>query len=502
MHFKFGCVLAGLCLALPAMAKDVPAWRGYAGNAQHTAPAPTTGQPLTNFHWTMAVDLQPPQGDALKRQTELLIHYASPMITAKNTVLVPVKTTQNGAFEIEAVSGTNGHKLWSMKTDYTLPPHDWVPPLPAHLTAQNKLYVAGNGGTTYERDNPDDKRGKPVQNAFYGLSNYQANKLEYNENVVIDTPITADSKGNIYFGFLVQGSTPLKLKSGVARIDKDGNGTWISAGDAANDQTMTQAVMNCAPAISKDGSTIYIGISNDEETGYLVGLDATTLAPKYRVALKDPLNAENAGLSEDGTASPTIGPDNEVYYGVLDAGEHNCRGWLLNFSSDLTKEKTPGSFGWDDTVSIVPSSAVPGGDPGKSPYYLMTKYNNYLGCGSGNGHNMIAILDPKATQKDNYSNATVMKEVETILDPHQVPGETTGAVYEWCINSAVVDASRNSVIANAEDGYTYRWDLATNTLAEMKKLNAPLGEAYTPTIIGPDGTVYAINDAMLYAMGN
>jgi hypothetical protein len=52
-----------------------------------------------------------------------------------------------------------------------------------------------------------------------------------------------------------------------------------------------------------------------------------------------------------------------------------------------------------------------------------------------------------------------------------------------------------------QDGILYRWDLATNTLAEKIRLNAPRPEAYTPTIIGPDGTVYAINNATLYAVG-
>jgi hypothetical protein len=81
-----------------------------------------------------------------------------------------------------------------------------------------------------------------------------------------------------------------------------------------------------------------------------------------------------------------------------------------------------------------------------------------------------------------------------------VPGAPQGVVYEWCINSAVVDAEGKAVIANAEDGHTYRWNLANNSLKDVS-LNQPTFEAYTPTEIGPDGTIYAINDARLYALG-
>ena len=40
---------------------------------------------------------------------------------------------------------------------------------------------------------------------------------------------------------------------------------------------------------------------------------------------------------------------------------------------------TAGSFGWDDTASIVPTSMVPS-YAGTSAYLLMTKYNNYGGA--------------------------------------------------------------------------------------------------------------------------
>lgn len=57
------------------------------------------------------------------------------------------------------------------------------------------------------------------------------------------------------------------------------------------------------------------------------------------------------------------------------------------------------------------------------------------------------------------------------------------------------------MIANSEDGKLYRWDLTSNTLSERIKLSGGIGEAYTPTLIGADGTVYAINDAVLDAVG-
>src|SRR5262249_38385595 len=95
----------------------------------------------------------------------------------------------------------------------------------------------------------------------------------------------------------------------------------------------------------------------------------------------------------------------------------------------------------------------------------------------------------------------VMQEVETILGPTPDPEfdkTYPGAVREWCINTAAVDPATDSVLANSEDGPLYRWDLATNTFSQRIVLTTGEGEAYTPTIIGADGAVYAIQDATLY----
>jgi hypothetical protein len=54
-------------------------------------------------------------------------------------------------------------------------------------------------------------------------------------------------------------------------------------------------------------------------------------------------------------------------------------------------------------------------------------------------------------------------------------------------------------VVNNEDGHVYRWDFTTNTLSAVLNLAPPTGEAYTPTVMGPDGAVYAINNATLFS---
>ena len=267
---------------------------------------------------------------------------------------------------------------------------------------------------------------------------------------------------------------------------------------------MVEPAMSCAPALSHDGNTLYVATTNaNAGYGYLLALNSTTLAVVNKVRLKDPSSSQDALIFDASSATPTVGPDGDVYFGVIENPfpNHNDRGWLLHFSGDLSQKKIPGSFGWDDTASIVPASMVPS-YTGTSNYLLMTKYNNYAGSGTGDGKNRIAILDPNATEHDPVLSATlVMKEVLTILGVTPDNNGVPGAVREWCINTAAIDPATKSVIANSEDGKLYRWDLTTNTLSQSIRLTNGIGEAYTPTVIGTDGTVYAINGAILNAIG-
>jgi hypothetical protein len=510
------CLSAAVAAALVAVSASAQtaAWSGHGGNPQHTALSPTATQPLQAVRWQTPVDLNP----QYTGNGNLLIHYGSPTITAANTVVVPVKTGATDGFRVEGRSGATGALLWTQPTDYTLPTANWKPSYSPTIAPGNTLYYAGAGGTIYKRDNLDAAGAvTPTQLAFYGaggnaadLGTYLGDRDDFNANVSVSTPITSDAAGNIYFGYQVRDPSAVgNLQSGFAKITPGGVATYTSADSLApaGDATIRGVAINCAPAVSADGSRVYVAITTSNGSpsgnGYLVALNASSLAVTSRVDLRDVRTPTNrAVLSNSGTASPTIGPDGDVFIGVLENPNNTSRGWMLQFNADLSQSQTPGAFGWDITPSVIPRSMVPSYQ-GASEYLLMTKYNNYAGRG-GDGVNKLAILDPNDTQVDARTGATVMKEVLSIAGvtpDHEYIATHPNAVREWCINTAAIDPATNSVLANSADGKLYRWDLTTNTFTEVVALTQGIGEAYTPTVIGPDGTVYAINNATLYAVG-
>ena len=484
----------------PAAAVDGPAWWSFARDAQHAATGAVATQDLNRIAWSTPLDLAPPRVNGA-----LLIHYGSPVVTSHNTVVVPVKTAAAGAFRIEARSGGNGGPIWSASSDYVLPPHNWVPSYNLALTSGNRLYAPGAGGKLLVKDDADASGGALRAVVFYGAAAYNAAPAAFDAGVFINTPVTVDGQGNAFFGFMVTAANPAGLVSGIARVDANGVGIWTPAAGAAGDPAIDKVSMNSAPALSADAKTLYVAVNaarvaGQTQGGYLVALDSATLAVRNKALLIDPKLATNARVSDDSTASPTVGPDGDVYFGVLETafGTHNGRGWLLHFDATLATRRVPGGFGWDDTASVVPASMVPSYH-GPSSYLLMTKYNNYAGIGSGDGANRLALLDPQASQTDPISGLPVMREVLTILGPTFESG-TSGAVREWCVNTAAVDPLTKSVLVNSEDGYLYRWDVSTNRLTQRIQLTSGIGEAYTATVIGADGAVYAVNNAVLFSI--
>jgi hypothetical protein len=480
----------------------------FAGNAQHTSVYDAPAQTMNIFKWITSIDLN---------NTGALIHYGSPLITANNTVLVPVKTGATNGFQVTAFNGANGATKYTVSTDYILPAHNWIPvynPCVATGAFGTRMYYAGAGGTIWHIDNPDSNTpGVPVREVFYtSLANYNANAAAYNNTIFVNTPITADSSGNIYFGFRVQGTAPAPLntsQSGFARIDANGNANFVLAGTAANDPLIERDSHNVAPALSNDGTTLYVVVkwATDARYCYLLGLNSTTLQTKYSTFLMDPRSHNGAGVPEDGTASPMVAPDGDVYFGVLATpADNGSRGFLLRFSGDLSVIKTPGGFGWDYTAGIVPAGLV-ASYTGSSSYLLFCKYNDYP-FQDGSGINRVALLDPNSTQIDPHSSArglVEMREVLTVIGPTPDPVSQPAfpmAVKEWCINAPAVNPATNSIFFNNEDGRAYRWNLSNNSLDQVITLNQGLGQPYVPTVIGPDGTVYTLNGGTLFALGN
>lgn len=480
----------------------------FGGNAQHTSLYSThAAQHINSIHWQASIDFNNEAG---------FTHYGAPLVTAANTVLVPQKTNVDG-FQVSAFSGADGTFKYTLDSDWVMPSHGWIPtyqPVIATGAFGTRLYYSGAGGTVLHVDNPDSNTpGAPVREPFYtSLSNYNANASAFNGTIFIDTPLTADSSGNIYFGFRVEnGTAPAPINSvhsGFARISSTGQGSYVLVDAATGDSSFMHDSHNAAPALSADETTVYVvcKATNAYSGAYLLGLDTTTLSTKFKVALKDPRNGNNAGVLDDSTASPMVAPDGDVYIGTMANPDNGSRGFLLRFNSDLSVEKTPGAFGWDFTPAIVPASMVPS-YTGSSTYLIFSKYNNYANVGDGNGINRIALLDPNATQTDFHPTANglvEMREVMTVIGmtPDTENPGTLGAIREWCINTAAVDPNTKTIFTPSEDGHIYRWDLTTNSLTEALTLGPGIGEPYIPTVIGPDGTVYTLNGGNIFALGD
>ena len=424
-----GTLLLATTLLAPGRA-SAQGWPNYGHDTQHSCLAVGASQLPQKIRWHTSVDKSITQGGG----GVIYVHYGSPVITRLNTVIVPVKTTTAGNFQISAFSGATGTNLWTATTDYVLPASGWTPICGITLTPKDKsIAFPGAGGTVYVRTFPDTAVGTTTQYGFFNTSTnyYNENPAAFESAIQICTPISSDALGNLYFGYISNGAAvpgyPNGIPSGLAKISTTGVGSFIPATDwyagntlvlhgMVSDSSIQKVAMNCAPSFSADGTTLYVAVNNGSDKGYLAAVNTATLTPKASVLLYDPSYAPNtvtAAVDDESSATPTVGPDGDVYYGVLSAtfsGNH-YRGWLLHFNSSLTTSKLPSAFGWDDTPSVVPASVVPSYS-GPSSYLLLTKYNNYAdGNTGGTGINQVAVVDPNVSMVDPISGVTVMQKV-------------------------------------------------------------------------------------------
>src|ERR1700736_4033806 len=190
------CVLAAFIL-LAAVARPASAqgWPGYARDAQHTSMGAGPSQLPQRIRWSTPVDQMPQYTGSV-----LLIHYGSPLMTRVNTVIVPVKTGATGGFQVSALRAGDGGQLWTVTSDYAVPPHNWFPAFGVTLTPKDAtLVMPAAGGTVLVRNFPDSPNGTTTRVAFYGIGNYNANSTAFNNAIQICTPISSDRLGNLYF---------------------------------------------------------------------------------------------------------------------------------------------------------------------------------------------------------------------------------------------------------------------------------------------------------------
>ena len=306
-------LLLSFLLALSASHSSAQssAWPTHSHDAQHTGVSSTASQPLTRIHWKAKVDFAVPSG-------EIFIHYGSPVITAADTVIVPEKTGAD-SFRIVAHNGATGAILWRQPTTYQAPFANFLPGMGPTLFG-DRLFIPDSGGRVIVRQSPNLAVGTTSELVFYGEHNFRLAPAVYKQNVQINTPLTADSHGNLFFGFVAVGPTPIGLQSGLARIAANGTATWASASFLAGDPFITEISMSCAPALSQDGSIVYVAVSSgDFGFGYLLALDSKTLSVINRVRLTDPASGFDSTMSDESSASATVGSDGDVYYGVLES---------------------------------------------------------------------------------------------------------------------------------------------------------------------------------------
>jgi hypothetical protein len=533
--FLSACI--ALCFTAASNLASAQQWGMYGGNPQHTGEVPNGIQRMSSILWQTPIDLSPPYNGG-----DLLVHYGCPTISTGGTIVLGVRNggtngfpTGNDTYQIEGHSLATGTTIYTQSTDYVdWMPHDWTPVFATAIDSTDALYYPGAGGTIYKRASANSASSTVTQLCFYGLSNYTGNPTAFNNAVEIDTPIVVDSSNNIYFGFYVDSgfygdsNNTAGLKNGIAKISSTGVGTWVAI-DTITGDSGDEIQTNCEPAISNDGTHLYAATKQALWDQYsnpkLIEINTSNLAKVNTVGLTIPVSSPSdpysfAYVMDDGTASPMVGPDGDVYFGVW--YQNIERGFMLHYSGDLTTQKTAGAFGWDDTAAVIPASIVPS-YAGTSTYLICTKYNNYADYGAyGDGANQLMILDPNATETytvqygtnnpgsvmvgDTVSGTTTgatyttMKEVLGLLGITSNSAEGLEGVREWCVNTVAVDIPGKGAVVNSEDGHTYRWDFTTNSITDNMNLEPPTGEAYTPTLASKDGIAIAVNNATIFAL--
>ena len=97
------------------------------------------------------------------------------------------------------------------------------------------------------------------------LADYTTNAAAY-APIKINTPLTADRSGNIYFGYEVTGSVPANVANlgtgGIVKINgTTGKAIFASVQSMGIDGSLSRSAMNAAPALSASEGSVYVALT-------------------------------------------------------------------------------------------------------------------------------------------------------------------------------------------------------------------------------------------------
>jgi hypothetical protein len=432
-------------------------WLQFAHDAAHNgADMGTVSQDLQAIRFSKLFDT------AASGVGFLLIHYDVPKVDADGNVYIALRDRvgPNIVYSVQKLD-TSGSVLWTYPSDYhNISAGGWEGTFSFAL-GNGYLYVAGLYGIVHVIS-PDDGSAQfdvvsyPIPDPIpAGLAT----------GVVESGPEAIDGAGTLYY---VVRSTFDGVPSHLAKVTPDGTVSTVNFADLTGQAESPG--LNCGPAIAPDG-TIYVATVHSAFPISQYSLLAINpdLSLKWIGNLASD-SAHVAQVNNQSTSTPVVGPDGRVFYGGWNSNEQSD-GYLYEFSPDGTfLGEYP--FGWDTTPVIYPDPMDP------NHYFLGEKKNMYT-----SRRFFWVWIDPDG-----------MTEVASW---ELMPSGTD----ELCVNAGVVDANLNTFFLG-ENGILYKVPFMSSTASSQISLGAPRNAAYTPTAMGPDGTIFALDDRSFYIVGN
>ena len=235
-----------------------PAWPGYARDAQHSALGAIASQPFSRIRWLTQVDLAP-------QYTRLVA--ADPLRLAgdhrtQRRHRAGEDRRNRRLSDRGPARGRTAIVLWSAATDYVLPPHNWVPSFEPCITPGNRVYAPRVGRTPALsrrcRQQPP-ARSRPPCSTARPRTRPRPRPSTRRSSSTRRSP--RDANGNVFFGFIVTGANPAGSSAASRASAPTASAPGSRRSTAAASAAIGQVAMNCAPALSADGSTLYVAVN-------------------------------------------------------------------------------------------------------------------------------------------------------------------------------------------------------------------------------------------------